>query len=59
MLIILNFAFANYALHQEYTQARTSACFAEIHVEAFNHRHGTGASQDRSLKEKRKESVDC
>ena len=47
----------NYALHQKYTQARTSACFAEIHnIQAFKHRHhGTGASKDESLKEKRKE----
>ena len=33
--------------------ARTSACIAEIHIQAFKHRRGTGASQDWSLKENR------
>ena len=35
-------------------QARTSACFAEIHIQAFKHCRGASASQDRSLKGKRK-----
>ena len=35
-------------------QARTSACFAEIHIEAFKHCRGARASQDGSLKGKRK-----
>ena len=30
-------------------QARTNACFAEIHIQAFKHLRGTGASQDQSL----------
>ena len=37
--------------------ARTSACIAEIHIQAFEHRRVTGASQDRSLKENRKGRV--
>ena len=35
-------------------QARTSACFAEIHIQAFKHWRGASASQDGSLKGKRK-----
>ena len=35
-------------------QARTSACFAEIHIKAFKHCRGASASQDRSLKGKGK-----
>ena len=35
-------------------QARTSACFAEIHIWAFKHCRGASASQDGSLKGKRK-----
>ena len=35
-------------------QARTSAYFAEIHIKAFKHWRGASASQDGSLKGKRK-----
>ena len=35
-------------------QARTSACFAEIHIKAFKHCRGASASQNGSLKGKRK-----
>ena len=35
-------------------KARTSACFAEIHIQAFKRCRGASASQDRSLKGKRK-----